>query len=342
MSPIFVGMGILALPPKEEGVFPSPHIYFAYAVMDGLVWSTFTGRKNRARFMRWLASVGDRSGSAQEKAASVTCLLSGSEGGDAASNLTKASTILRAQPLSTLSRENLVNSKPDPALYADSVSAQFGEIHAFMSHSWSDDGNAKYDKLHEWAKEGPEGEKLIWLDKSCIDQKNIDESLAALPIFLAACQKLLILAGPSYPTRLWCVMEIFVFMRVNGKGDDLVVKLLNRHTNLVETFKSFKAEKSRTFLEEDRQRLLAIIEAAFGAFTPFDRIVRTAFDDKLTQAHGIKDAGASFKKAGGRRLSLSVSDLVSRGPDMPTEVTEIGLEENSTPARVMVELDTVK
>ena len=103
--------------------------------------------------------------------------------------------------------------------------------------SWRDDGDMKYAKLHEheWGKAEP----TIWLDKvfdcaalidlirttqhnilstdhmtccdailrlvsqACIDQSNIDASLAVLPIFLAGCQKLLILPGPSYATRLW-------------------------------------------------------------------------------------------------------------------------------------------
>ena len=100
----------------------------------------------------------------------------------------------------------------------------------------------KYAKLHEheWGKAEP----TIWLDKvfacaalidlirttqhnilstdhmtccdailrlvsqACIDQSNIDASLAVLPIFLAGCQKLLILPGPSYATRLWvCLLH---------------------------------------------------------------------------------------------------------------------------------------
>ena len=33
-----------------------------------------------------------------------------------------------------------------------------------------------------------------------------------LPVHLAACRKLLILAGPTYTTRMWCVLELFVFL----------------------------------------------------------------------------------------------------------------------------------
>ena len=31
--------------------------------------------------------------------------------------------------------------------------AALGDVHAFVSHSWRDDGSAKYDCLHEWAEE---------------------------------------------------------------------------------------------------------------------------------------------------------------------------------------------
>ena len=50
-------------------------------------------------------------------------------------------------------------------------------------------------------------------DKACIDQNNIQQSLACLPVFLAGCQTLLVVAGPTYCSRLWCVMELFTFAR---------------------------------------------------------------------------------------------------------------------------------
>ena len=56
-------------------------------------------------------------------------------------------------------------------------------------------------------------EVTLWLDKACIDQNNIQQSLACLPIFLAGCQTLLVVAGPTYCSRLWCVMELFTFAR---------------------------------------------------------------------------------------------------------------------------------
>jgi len=61
-------------------------------------------------------------------------------------------------------------------------------------------------------------------DKACIDQSNIEQSLACLPVFLAGCQTLLVMAGPTYCSRLWCVMELFTFARSE--------RLLHTYSNL--------------------------------------------------------------------------------------------------------------
>ena len=55
--------------------------------------------------------------------------------------------------------------------------------------------------------------RVLNADKACIDQSNIQQSLACLPVFLAGCQTLLVVAGPTYCSRLWCVMELFTFAR---------------------------------------------------------------------------------------------------------------------------------
>ena len=42
----------------------------------------------------------------------------------------------------------------------------------------------------------------------CIDQDNIKDGLKVLPINVMACKKMLVLCGPTYPTRLWCAWEL--------------------------------------------------------------------------------------------------------------------------------------
>jgi hypothetical protein len=121
----------------------------------------------------------------------------------------------------------------------------------------------------------------IWLDKACLDQSDITASLEGLPVFLAGCKQLLVLAGPTYASRLWCVMEIFIFVRMGGEHENMVVRLLSGATDLAPELLKFDAGKAKTFDPNDRERLWAVIEAAFGTFDPFNKVVRDMFNKKL-------------------------------------------------------------
>ena len=67
--------------------------------------------------------------------------------------------------------------------------------------------------------------------------------------------------------------------------------------SLKEQFASFDAAKARCFLEEDRERLLAVIETGFGDFKDFNKRVRTAFAQRLRRRSCSGEAQR-------RRLSL--------------------------------------
>ena len=98
-----------------------------------------------------------------------------------------------------------------------------------------------------------------------------------MPIFLAGCRQLLVLAGPTYPTRLWCAMEIFIFVRMGGKHEDMVVKLLDGDSNLINTLQKFDARKAKCWHAMDQHTLWAVIESAFGDLLPFNKVVRDIF-----------------------------------------------------------------
>lgn len=62
--------------------------------------------------------------------------------------------------------------------------------------------------LNRWATEFEEREgrkPKVWLDKACINQQKISESLAGLPIYLSGCQEMVVLMGETYLSRLWWV-----------------------------------------------------------------------------------------------------------------------------------------
>ena len=104
------------------------------------------------------------------------------------------------------------------------------------------------------------------------------------------------MAGPTYCSRLWCVMEIFTFMRMGGTRERIEVKML-MHKDLTDPaaakkvlkrqFATFDAANAECFLpkDNDKHRLLAVVEAGFGDFKVFNQHVRSIFDDRLQETY---------------------------------------------------------
>lgn len=140
-----------------------------------------------------------------------------------AAAVSKAERSFRGLSFHCLRREDLrearVNARPKAyaTLADDSKPTALGKVDAFISHSWLDSADERYDALHRWSKRFEavhHRPPIIWFDKACIDQSDIDESLKVLPVYLAGCKELVVLAGPTYTRRLWCIIEAFTFLRV--------------------------------------------------------------------------------------------------------------------------------
>ena len=61
-------------------------------------------------------------------------------------------------------------------------------------------------------------EPTFWLDVACINQDMISDGLKVLPINLMACRQVLVLVGPSYSQRLWCMWELYVLSMFNNEN----------------------------------------------------------------------------------------------------------------------------
>ena len=112
------------------------------------------------------------------------------------------------------------------------------------------------------------------------------------------------MAGPTYCSRLWCVMEIFTFMRMGGTRERIEVKMITHkdHTHpaaakkeLKKQFATFDAAKAECFLPKDKHRLLAVVEAGFGDFKEFNQHVRSIFDDRLQKTAKMLVPKAHFQ-----------------------------------------------
>ena len=102
-------------------------------------------------------------------------------------------------------------------------------------------------------------------------------------------------------------MELFVFVRMGGETNDIVVKLLDDgSSDLTTCLAKFDAGQAQCFLDRDRQKLWAVIEASFGTFEPFNRIVRGIFAEQLGQSTREPTGAIEWTRA---RLP-SVSELL--------------------------------
>jgi hypothetical protein len=207
-------------------------------------------------------------------------------------------------------------------IFQRSQPALLGEIDAFISHSWHDDATAKWEALQTWCKDFRRKhgrEPKVWLDFCCIDQSNIEASLRCLPVYLSGCRELLVIAGPTYVQRLWCAIELFVFVSIHGTTEgyeDVPLEMLvlgqtaEEHSSVRATFTNFDALACECFDPEDKQRLLGVVEAGSGTMDRFNMQVRGMMDKLRQMGDGHDSSWTSKLKAFSRGSSRGVQETV--------------------------------
>merc|ERR1712150_102430 len=158
-----------------------------------------------------------------------------------------------------------------------------GRCDAFLSHSWSDDPQAKLKAMQAWRKSfvaKHKREPLVWLDKCCIDQNRIDVDLRCLPVFLMGCSQLVLFCGRTYLSRLWCILELFTYVHMGGRVEDIELVFLLREghekedmTEIDSSFNNFDANECNCSCPKEKDRLLSIIEAANGSMGEFNSAI---------------------------------------------------------------------
>jgi len=126
---------------------------------------------------------------------------------------------LRCVPIScitlqVLKKQPLGEPVDTTAKYTLSTPCEPGDIDFFITHSWSDDPVQKYAALQQLSErfQAEYGrEPQVWIDACCINQSQIGDDLQCLPVYLLASQRLLVLCGATFASRLWCIWEIYVF-----------------------------------------------------------------------------------------------------------------------------------
>ncbi len=78
------------------------------------------------------------------------------------------------------------------------------KVDYFVSHSWLDCGVTKNNLLlafARWFRSSRGRYPLVWLDKTCINPRYISLCLKLLPVFIKRCDKMVVVAGPTYLSR---------------------------------------------------------------------------------------------------------------------------------------------
>ena len=283
-------------------------------MVDFLVAGTFTllltalvSEANRGRFHGFLAKLAS-SGQAG-KAAGIAALVGKSDPGR---TLHLARRNFRGVYFSDLLQESF-DSSADSGLNEKAKRYRLGEIDAFLSHSWHDDPAAKWQTLLRWAHEFEAKHRRtpsLWLDKASIDQQDISAQLACLPVWLAGCRSLLVCAGPTFVQRLWCVIEVFTFLRLGSGYDSLTLLPIEcdegggreaAELQIYEGFRMFDVRRAMCFREEERQHLLSVVEGGFGDLEVFNSVVRHLFTNRLAG----DEVTSTTRRASTRRLSRS-------------------------------------
>ena len=263
---------------------PICRFFGVYCFADGAIcaWPNF-----RVRAQAFLSNRGETRLMAAAVAAAI-----GNHSVDEAQQ--KAAKLLRYVTLDKISKEELAENEPNPLLFERSVAGTFGDIDAFISHSWHDPSDDKWDGMQLWRdrfKRKYGREPRVWFDKCCIDQLSIDDSLMCLPVHLAACKTFLMIAGPTYTSRMWCIMEIFVFLAAVddiSRLECIPLRASPQHSGtdtdegedapaenaILDLFRTFTVGKCQCHSSGTKDRLLSIIEAGCGTLDDFDDLMR--------------------------------------------------------------------
>ena len=184
-----------------------------------------------------------------------------------------------------------------------------GACDAFVSHSWRDPSGPKFAQLRAFAdafQTKYDRTPLLWIDKFSINQSNITEGLAALPVNLAGCGRLLCLLGPTYLERIWCLLELHTFSLMGGDAHTLtVLPVSDRYgpgdadvkgacEQALERVNSFHLRHATCYDPTSRTHLLEVIASGCGSHAAFERMLRKILEKALGAREGTRGRRFSF------------------------------------------------
>ncbi|CAJ1427443.1 unnamed protein product [Effrenium voratum] len=256
--------------------------YLVAAAVSGLCTLAARNSDLRPKIQNWLGTRGESAGSA----AAVAALLGRYSVDEVLALARRNFFTIRADKVEY---EHFANSEPNPSLVLGNLAkrTRLGEADAFISHSWRDDPEAKWAALQEWRerfKQTHLTEPKLWMDKYCIDQNDVENSLACLPIYLASCSRLVVICGETYLSRLWCIIELFVFLEMGGSPNNLEVILLpDQNQRIAGQIANFEPTAATCSQLETTDMLQSVLEAGSSGLEGIKELIRKHFKPAMLQ-----------------------------------------------------------
>ena len=213
-----------------------------------------------------------------------------------------------------------------------------GETDWFLSHSWHDDRAAKQAALAAIGStlmQRTGREATVWFDRVCVHPAFREESLQCVPVYVHACHGMLVLCGPTYFARLWCVWELytmFAFAKapslmvavLRGRGEDAwadeaaddggsggsggaALRVMQRR------LERFSLADAHCFDPNEERQLRAAINAAPGGVPAFQATVRSLATRLIPHMDAHDFSGVDVLKVGPMGAKTSSADAHAAG-----------------------------
>lgn len=147
---------------RSEGLVVGGFAYSASFVLCGVLCTSSV----RNRIQACLRGAGGSAAQETSAAAGISALLGGVDANEA---LKLGLRTFRGLPANALTQQDLAASTASPELHMKTRQASVGEVDFFVSHSWSDDSDAKWRALNRVLQEERARDVMLWLDKACLE-----------------------------------------------------------------------------------------------------------------------------------------------------------------------------
>ncbi|KAJ1628978.1 hypothetical protein T492DRAFT_1013863 [Pavlovales sp. CCMP2436] len=261
----------------------------------------------RSAVQGWLAA----RGTAVTSAASIALLLGATE--DVEQLARERFTCVSAEEV--LVTDFLSNSARPSIAIGRQEAARLGEVDAFVSHSWHDDAQAKFDALQEWRRDF----KARHADREPTQMGGSEAQIIVLPLAPPSTDGA-VHRSPS--KRLESVSDPCSATMANSERiapgisrtftasvSSASVMTIDAQERAFElAIEAFDVRNATCFVKEDRQRLSAVIAAGFVNLDNFNRVISGTLMRSLAQAgetrrrspvkRGLSKNGANFLFSG--------------------------------------------